>query len=302
MRRDSWNLTQILIGLHFLALFLVTGYPETRAALALIPGLVRSRPWTLVTYQLVPTGMISFLFGMMILWLFGRTLEHDWGSPRFLVFWAVSTLGAAGAALLLGSILASDVFLSASLMFTYATLYPDTELQLFLLIPVKVKWLAVFGGGYLVAVSFTHGLLGGIVNVVGMSAGYLFFLATRNLPTRRQLGFKLKQRRASAAIRAESADAEVRNRGWDAGVREAEARARELGRVDERDLPLLDELDRGVDPSVTVCAPSEFGYTDDDVCRSCSGYAECAARRIRMAASGDAPSPSDAGRPASGGE
>ncbi len=290
MRRDSWNLTQILIGLHFLALFLVTGYPETASALALIPGMVAARPWTVVTYQLVPVGLISFLFGMMILWLFGKTLEDDWGSLRFLVFWAVSTFGAASAALLLGSILASDVFLSASLMFTYATLYPDTELRLFLLIPVKVKWLAVFGGGILVATSFSHGVLGGIVNVVGMSAGYLFFLATRNLPTRRQLGFKLKQHRASAAIRAESAGAEARNRGWDARVREAEARARELGRVDERHLPLLEELDGAVDPSVTVCAPSEFGYTDDDVCRSCSGYAECAARRIRMAANGGSPS------------
>lgn len=289
MRRDSWNLTQILIGLHFLALFLVTGYPETRLALALIPGLVTARPWTVLTYQLVPGSILWFLFAMIVLWIMGRTLEDDWGSPRFLAFWAVSTFGAAGAAILLGQPLAGDVFLSASLLFAYATLYPDVEFQLFLLIPVKVKWLAVFAGGGLVATSFAYGLLGGVVNVVGMSAGYLFFLATRKLPTRRQLGFKLQQHRAAVAIRSESAGAEARNRGWDSRVREAEARARELGRVDEVHLPLLDELDGAVDPSVTVCVPAEFGYVDDDVCRSCSGYAECAARRIRMAATGESP-------------
>jgi hypothetical protein len=35
---------------------------------------------------------------------------------------------------------------------------------------------------------------------------------------------------------------------------------------------------------ITVCAPTEFGFIDDDVCRTCTGYPECAARRIRMAA------------------
>jgi len=284
MGRDSWNITQILIAAHFVALFLVTGSPGTAQALALIPGMVAARPWTLLTYQLVPGSLIWFLFSMIVLWIMGRTLEDDWGSPRFLAFWAVSTFGAAGTALLLGTPLAGDVFLSASLLFAFATLYPDVEFRLFLLVPVKVKWIAVFAGGGLVATSFAYGLLGGIVNVVGMSAGYLFFLATRNMPTRRKLVYELKKRKAEKAVQAESSAAEQRNRVWDPRVREAEARAREPGRVDERDLPLLDELDRGVDPGVTVCAPSEFGYTDDDVCRACSGYAECAARRIRMAA------------------
>ena len=44
------------------------------------------------------------------------------------------------------------------------------------------------------------------------------------------------------------------------------------------------ELDASVDPSITVCAPSEFGFIDDDVCRTCPGFAECGARAIRLAA------------------
>jgi hypothetical protein len=67
-------------------------------------------------------------------------------------------------------------------------------------------------------------------------------------------------------------------------VREADVRARETGTISEDDETLLAELDGARDPSITVCAPSEFGFIDDDVCRRCTGYAECAARRIRMSA------------------
>jgi hypothetical protein len=52
--------------------------------------------------------------------------------------------------------------------------------------------------------------------------------------------------------------------------------------VAPEDEPLLAELDAARDASITVCAPSEFGFVDDPVCRNCLGFAECAARRIRM--------------------
>jgi hypothetical protein len=120
-----------------------------------------------------------------------------------------------------------------------------------------------------------------------MSAGYLFFLATRRLPTRRKIAFEIKKHRAVAAVSTENSRAEERNRSWDPRVRAAEKRAREHDAVAEEDQALLAELDAARDPSITVCAPSEFGYIEDDVCRSCPGYAECAARRIRMAADQD---------------
>ena len=52
----------------------------------------------------------------------------------------------------------------------------------------------------------------------------------------------------------------------------------------KEDQALLAELDAAKDPSITVCAPAEFGFIDDDVCKGCTGFAECAARYIRLAA------------------
>jgi hypothetical protein len=117
-----------------------------------------------------------------------------------------------------------------------------------------------------------------------VSSGYLFFLAIRRLPSRRKIAFELKKRRAAAVIESEDAQVEERNRNWDPGVRAAEERARAGGAVADEDQALLAELDCAGDPAITVCAPTEFGFIDDDVCRGCTGFAECAARRIRMAA------------------
>ncbi len=285
MRREYWHLTEGLIFIHFAVFLLTRADPAGAGSLALIPGQVAQRPWTLVTYQFLhPEGLLWFFLSMLVLWIMARPLEESWGSPRFAAFWAVAIFGAAGAALAIGVPLAGDIFLAASLLFTFATIYPDTEFLLFFILPVKVKYLAVVAAAFLVWSSLGMGLLRGAVNLVGMSAGYLFFLLTRRLPSRRKLTFQLKQAKADLERRMDTSAAEQLNRGFDEKVREAERRARKLGRVADEDRPLLEELDAARDPSITVCAPEDFGYTDDEVCRSCPGYAECAARRIRMAA------------------
>ncbi len=284
MRREQWHLTEGLILVHFAVFFLTATTPANRLLLALVPGTVAARPWTLLTFQFLHGGMIGFFFSMIILWIMAKPLEQTWGSPRFLAFWLVSVVGAAGTALLLGQPLAGDIFMTTSLLFTFATLSPDTELLLFFVLPVKVKWLAILGGGFLLVSSFlNYGPLTGIANAAGMSAGYVFFLVTRRLPTRHKVVFQAKQVRARAVGAAKDAVAQRRNEGWDARVREAEARAAAGEPANPEDEALLAELDTARDPAVTVCAPTDFGYTADPVCRACSGYAECAARRIRMA-------------------
>lgn len=221
---------------------------------------------------------------MLILWVMARPLEEDWGSPRFLAFWAVSVFGAALTATLLGQPLAGDIFLDASLLFTFATIFPDIEFRIMFILPVKVKYLAIIGGAFLVFSSMQYGLLAGAVNVVGMSAGYAFYLITRNMPTRRQMAFELKKKKAKIELKVEASITERRNLGWDPAVKQAIERAKTTHEIAAEDQELLAELDAAQDPEITVCAPGDFNFTDDRVCRSCSGYAECAARRIRMSA------------------
>jgi membrane associated rhomboid family serine protease len=285
MRREYWHLTEGLIFIHFAVFLLSYANPDGLRALALVPGEVAARPWSLVTYQFIHgQSMFWFFISMLILWIMAKPLEDDWGSPRFLAFWLVATFGASITATLLGRPLIGDMAVGGSLLFTFATLYPEVEFRLFFLIPVKVKYLAVFGAALLVFTSLQLGLLAGVANAAGMSAGYLFFLATRRLPSRRKLAFKFKQRKAEVQVKAESSTAEQKNTAWDPKVRQAAARAREQGLPAVEDEPLLAELDGARDPAITICAPEEFGFIDDDVCRTCTGFPECSARHIRLAA------------------
>jgi membrane associated rhomboid family serine protease len=265
--------------------FLIATNPEAASMLYLFPQELASRPWTFITFQFVhPESPFWFFFSMLILWIMARPLEEDWGSARFLAFWAVSVFGAALTATLLGQPLAGDIFLDASLLFTFATVFPDTEFRIMFILPVKVKYLAIIGGAFLVFSSMQFGLLAGAVNVVGMSAGYAFFLITRNMPTRRQMAFGLKKKKANIELKVEASITERRNLEWDAKVKQAIEGAKEKHQVADEDQTLLAELDAAMDPEITVCAPGDFNFTDDRVCRTCSGYAECAARRILMSA------------------
>ena len=285
MQREHWHLTEGLIFAHFAVFILSATMPGGQQALALIPGFIGSRPWTLVTYQFVHgSSMFWFFISMLVLWIMARPIEENWGSPRFLVFWLISTFGASLTSAALAQPLYGDVGFGTCLLFTFATLYPDVEFRLFFIIPVKVKYLAVIAGAILVYSSLSYGIVGGLANIVGVSSGYLFFLAIRRMPSRRKIAFELKKRRAEAVIQSEDAQVEERNRGWDTNVRAAEERARAGAAIADQDAVLLAELDSARDPAITVCAPTEFGFIDDDVCRTCTGYAECAARRIRMAA------------------
>jgi membrane associated rhomboid family serine protease len=289
MHRETWRLTEGLIFVHFAVFILSWANREGLVGLALIPGQVLNRPWTLVTYQFVHgSSMFWFFISMLVLWIMAKPLEEGWGSPRFLAFWLVATFGASLTAAGLKLPLYGDAGVGTSILLTFATLYPDVEFRLFFLIPVKVKYLAIVAVAWLAFSSLQLGLLVGLANIAGMCSGYLFFLATRRMPTRRKIAFELSKRRASASARAESVETEQRNRVWDPRVREAVARASEAGAVATEDEALLVELDAARDDSITVCAPSEFGFVDDDVCRTCPGFAECSARAIRMAAENQA--------------
>ena len=60
-------------------------------------------------------------------------------------------LGAILAYLLTGTVLPMDTwYLNLSLFFAFAALYPDIQLLLFFVIPIKIKWLAILDGLYFI--------------------------------------------------------------------------------------------------------------------------------------------------------
>ncbi|MDE6649191.1 MAG: rhomboid family intramembrane serine protease [Muribaculaceae bacterium] len=83
----------------WLAEILVPGFSKTlvdRLGLHLI-GSGLFNPAQFLTYMFMhsPDNPMHILFNMFSLWMFGRILEHVWGSKRFLIFYLVCGIGAA---------------------------------------------------------------------------------------------------------------------------------------------------------------------------------------------------------------
>ena len=98
--------------------------------------------WRLVTFLFVPLSHspFSLVLSLYFYWWIGKSLEQEWGTTKFTVFYACGVLFNIVFGFLAGG--TSATYLNLSLFFAFASLYPDLQVLLFFLIPVKVKWLA----------------------------------------------------------------------------------------------------------------------------------------------------------------
>ena len=105
-------------------------------------GLMHGQIWRLVTFVFVPpsSSPIFILFALYFYYLIGMGLEHRWGKVKFNLYYLVGMVSAVISALITGY--ASNSFLNLSLFFAYAALYPDEEVLLFMILPIKMKYLA----------------------------------------------------------------------------------------------------------------------------------------------------------------
>ena len=120
--------------------------------LCLVPDrLLKGEVWRLVTFVFVPnTGRLIFLvIELYFYYLIGSTLEQAWGVGKFTVYYLcgmlITIVYGILASLITGRSLAlTGSYLSMSMFFVYATLWPENRVMLFFFIPIKVKWLAWF--------------------------------------------------------------------------------------------------------------------------------------------------------------
>ena len=114
--------------------------------------------WRLLTYPLVNVGIVSILFGLLILWSFGSELEPEWGSAGYALFLVLATLsgGALGvaAALLLASPFGAGYGLAGPLtavIVAWTLEGPSRPTNFFGVLPMTRK---VFGVVAIVVVAF----------------------------------------------------------------------------------------------------------------------------------------------------
>ena len=135
-------------------------------------GLAHFQIWRLVTFIFVPplTSPLSLAIELYLYYVIGNTLERQWGTFRFNVYYLLGMVGAVAACLLTGY--SSNSAINMSLFFAFAALYPDMQFLLFFLIPIKAKWLGIAGG----VLYLWQFLRGNLITKVTLAFGLLNFI------------------------------------------------------------------------------------------------------------------------------
>jgi len=176
------GLIRIVVGFQALVFVLYLINPHFIELLTLDPqAVMRGQVWRLFTYIFIPSIGDSWLmpsylwlvFALMFLWMIGDGLEHAWGAFRLNLFYLVGMIGTTIAAFFFGGGY-SNAMLSLSLLFAFATVYPDFTVQLFLILPLRIKWLAWFSFALLM-LNFAAGTNSFRMAVVVSLANYILF-------------------------------------------------------------------------------------------------------------------------------
>lgn len=196
------NLTIYIIVSYVLGYALMILNPSVLSMLTLnVSRILQGQIWRLVTWIIYPPTTSSTLWFVIAILFFyypiSASLERTWGSFRFTVYILSGMIFTVISAFILyfvtGGVLDllyngglfSTYYISLSIFLAYALTYPDMQVMLYFVIPIKMKWMAivyvlivvydiakyVMGGAWFMALPIIASLLNFII----------FFLSTRNL-------------------------------------------------------------------------------------------------------------------------
>ena len=165
------------------------------------------RLYQLVTHMFLHANFTHLFFNMFALWMFGRTLEYDMGSKRFLQYYLITGIGAAllhlGVAWIEISHLKSDIMSAGAMtqyelagiltarinvatlgasgavygvLLAFGMLHPNVMIVLLIPpIPIKAKYFVIFYGllELVLGISNSGGNVAHFAHVGGMLWGYL---------------------------------------------------------------------------------------------------------------------------------
>ena len=146
----------------------------------LVPRMVWSELmiWQPFTYLFFHGGIWHVLINMFVLWMFGSELERLWGKSHFLKFYFTTGIGS-GLLTMLFSLQSITPIVGASgavygVLLAYGLTYPNRQIYLYGIIPIKSIWF-VIGIGMIAFMSSFNNIsqVSHITHLSGMLIGYL---------------------------------------------------------------------------------------------------------------------------------
>lgn len=202
------GLTKFIIFTYVFGYIIQWFFPNVFQYLTLEPYLVmKGEVWRLVSWLLIPPEQFD-LFTFIMLYFYyqiGTVLERSWGDFRYnlYIFGGIllTLLGAfvyyfilhaqTGMDGLLGAVFTdgrqvfvvspfSTYYISLAIFLGFAMTYPEMQILLFFVIPLKIKYLAYFDIAYLIYVMAYSNWGIRVVIICSILNVIIFFLMTRN--------------------------------------------------------------------------------------------------------------------------
>jgi membrane associated rhomboid family serine protease len=150
---------------------------------------IKGQIWRLVTYMFMHStaDILHLLFNMLALWMFGGELEERWGTRKFVTLYFLFGIGSGlfSALYLFDPAMSFTRILGASgavigLLTAYAVYYPDRQILLFFVIPMRA-WMLVAGYAVMsLLLAFTRG--GGVAHLVHLGGIVVAFSYLKGWP------------------------------------------------------------------------------------------------------------------------
>ncbi len=158
-----------------LSMFDQTGYFLYR--LTLIPSRVmQGEVWRLITYIFIPPtrSPIFIIFVLYFYYMIGNSLENTWGSFKFNVYYIIGVIATTLAAFLTRGA-GTSLYLNLTLFLAFARLYPNFQILLFFVLPVKMKYLAWFNWALFAFTVLAAPIPSKITAIIALSNYFIFF-------------------------------------------------------------------------------------------------------------------------------
>ena len=193
------------VGVFLIQYFTVgTSLQEPVWDLALEHGFHVRTVWQLFTYLFLHGGVWHLLMNMFTLWMFGRTLETEWGTREFLKYYFLCGVGAGICDVVVNSLLGHSAgrTIGASgaiygLLLAFGVLYPNQTVLFNFLFPIRAKYFVmIYGALALLGAMNMNSGVSNIAHLGGMAFGFAYLksrLLRVRLPAMAQLRAQYNQ-------------------------------------------------------------------------------------------------------------
>ncbi len=143
----------LIIGQVAFYLAVTSQFVDIQDMLLIPANVYQGQVWRLFSFLFIPpvTNILFAFFAWYIFYFMGTALENQWGVFRYNIYLLIGCLTAIGFSFLTPGYPATNAFIGGSVFLAFAFLFPDFQLLLFFILPIRIKWLALVTWiGYLV--------------------------------------------------------------------------------------------------------------------------------------------------------